>query len=316
VYITVFAALLVTLGASTFADQATKSPVQVAAELIQSLQNEEHLAAGTCGSRGNEYLNEQTVAVKLVALGDSALPFVEDALTAIETHNGEWPYVNNAWWLLHAYARLKGPAALPVFVPMLGNAKLQDLRGAVDDSIALALGLTSVVDSAVRPAPDICGYFERRDGLDLVIFSWEIGDQGMLRAHLGPQAVIALDALLKGRSWQDLPHELWRGKPGRDVAVAYRFEIPPPWAEPVEALENEAERDVRRKSASLAGDAVINTVFTDSSGKECGRHSIAFALTSPRSMSPEDFEGPGPYYFVDNSDLVDLFHVISACAAQ
>jgi hypothetical protein len=294
--------------------QTEQAPAQSADELMSLLRDEHPIGPSTCGSRGTEYLREQDAAVRVVALGSAATPQVEAAVQSIETSGGDWTH---AWWLVHVYARMKGPAAFPVLSRMMHDPRLKDLRGSFDDSAALALGLTSYVDSAVVPSFGICDPFERRHGLNLVIFAWETGDLDMLWTHLGPHAVAALDSLLAKRSWQDLRRDLSAPVSAKDVLVGYGFDVPPPWGEPYEALESKVERLVRARAMPLDEDAVLKTTFTDRSGSVCGRRSIAFATTDFRTLEHgARFEGAGSKYFVDNADLADLLHLISACAAQ
>ena len=86
--------------------QTAQAPSQSADELMGLLRDEGPVAS-TCGSRGTEYLREQDAAVRLVALGSAATPQVEAAVQSIEASHGDW---TKAWWLVHVYARLEGPA--------------------------------------------------------------------------------------------------------------------------------------------------------------------------------------------------------------
>jgi hypothetical protein len=130
-------------------------------------------AVSDCGSRKAEYLREQDAAVRLVTLGSAATPRVEAAVQSIETSSGDW---TQAYWLFHVYAGLKGPAAFPLLSRMMHDPQLKELGGSLDDAMALALGLTSYVDSTTKPLPGACAPLTARDGLDLMIFALENGD--------------------------------------------------------------------------------------------------------------------------------------------
>jgi hypothetical protein len=333
-HVSVSVALVLVLGAASATSETRKPAEQEAADLIQFFRVQKDCPVVPDPPCDQDHLQNQPAAIRLVELGAPAVPLVEDAVASMEMRPRESPFVHNAWWLLHAYARLKGPSALLLLTKMAGNPNLADLGSTLEDSIALSLGLTAYVESTVDP-PAILDQLERRDGLNQLIFAWENGDRDRLKEHLGPHAGAALDTLLKGQSWQDMRHELWRARTGRSVAVGYRFEVPPPWAEPKEPLELEAERKVRRESVSLADDAVIGTLFTNATGGECGTYRITFAVVdyaesdfvvykSPFDGRPDlkvrqfvgKFEGFGPRYLVDNTDLADLLRLIGACAEK
>jgi hypothetical protein len=228
--------LLALTGSTNAATEPNESPQQQAAALIQFFRDEAHIPVITCGSAGQEYYTEQGKAQQLVAVGNPAIPLVENALAAMELHDGAWPFTNNAWWLLHVYARLKGPAAFPLLRRMRANRK---------------------------------------------------------------------------------------------------FDVPPPWAEPKEPIELDAEMKARRESVSLPANAVIDTAFADFSGRECGKLAITFAIVesgppetshnlqphqlwqkdpSQPGRSPRKFEGFGSAFLVDNADIGDVLLVIGRCA--
>ena len=56
-----------------------------------------------------------------MSLGASAVPALEEALSSINSHNGQTKFSVNAWWLLHAYARIRGQSAFPMLSRMIVN---------------------------------------------------------------------------------------------------------------------------------------------------------------------------------------------------
>ena len=140
--------------------------------------------------------------------------------------------------------------------------------------------------------------FPPRDVLDQFILAWERNDQQWVEASLGPNAKAALQSLLNGRTWAKMRAELWRGKSDGRVAVGYRFVDSGWWSEREQPLPINLDA---RKPANP------ETLFTNSSGGECGRHSVRFLDAD---------EGNHTIYRVDNPDLGDLLHVISSCAGR
>ena len=89
------------------------------------------------------------------------------------------------------------------------------------------------------------------------------------------------------------------------VAVGYRFEIAGRWSEPDETLTDREQAFFSRKSLY----PVINTVFKDRSGGDCGRFVVRF-------QSSNDLTSLWPLYLVDNSDIEALLRMVSLCAGQ
>ncbi len=136
-------------------------------------------------------------AESLVRLGSAAVPDIEKAMDSLE------PY--GAWWLLHAYARIQGPAALPRLRAVAKSPKLASLQYVLADSIALSLGLTGYVSGP----EDFGGAFLCRaprpgDALGDFLLAWEMDGPSRLLGSLGPRGNTVLDAV---------PKELLHGKP-------------------------------------------------------------------------------------------------------
>src|SRR5206468_571240 len=105
--------------------------------------------------------------------------------------------VLNSKWLLLAYARIRGPAAYPRLRAMADNPRLRYLSGDVDQSLAIALDLTSYI-SASRIANEFvcCRSEEPRHALDQLILAWLQGNRQRMEEALGPHARLSLDSLV------------------------------------------------------------------------------------------------------------------------
>jgi hypothetical protein len=168
---------------------------------------------------------DRATARSLADIGASAVPAIEEAMDSVERQGDDSRFSFNSGWLVLAYARIRGSAALPLIRRMIGNPKLDFLQVALDQSAALSLDLTSYVSSVREPLPTLhCSRSgEPRDALDQLILGWERNDRGWLEASLGPAARAALKSLLMGRTWSMMRAALWRGK-SDGVAVGYRFD--------------------------------------------------------------------------------------------
>jgi hypothetical protein len=107
---------------------------------------------------------------------------------------------------------------------------------------------------------------EPRDVVDPFILAWERDELTQLESSLGPDGRAALETLLKERAWKALRAELWRGRYGYDIAVGYRFGVASPWALPEETLDTK-----NAASEERLGSFELDTQFTDSAGRDCGR---------------------------------------------
>jgi hypothetical protein len=283
----------------------------------------------SCG----QVVADHRAGVALAKLGDLALPDIEHELDAIETHAHNPEFGSD--WLELAYAKIKGSAAYSRLRKM--EAEADPGRQYLDRAIALSLGLTSFVSASksvtskfpyqcrkntdVNTASLIVGacrpgthaeqlmnihcdrYEEPLDALNQFIGALETNDEIFFELQLGPDAKAALDALLEGRTWDNLRAAiLQENKTPGDLAVGYRFEIPGRWSEPAETLEENSAYAGRPPSAAL------ETHFKTRSGADCGRSEVHFLLTPtdhPDSLTP---------YLVNNSDLAGLLAVIGSCA--
>lgn len=261
----------------------------------------------SCGAANGEAREDRAVARSLVRLGVLAIPDIEEALDSIERLGQQSKFATNSGWLLFAYARIEGSAAYPRLRRMIGKPELAFLQNGLDNSLALSLGLTSYVSASQVPMRiSRCRRDEPRDALDQLILAWERNDRPWLEAILGPSARAALNTLLKGRTWEGMRAELWHGDSSADVAVGYRFEVPGPWSEPEETLDDRAEHE--NATMSLANPD-LDTLFTDGAGGDCGRHRVKFLKTQVDGSAAVT-------YLVDNSDLGDLLRSIASCATK
>jgi hypothetical protein len=240
----------------------------------------------------------------LARLGDPAVHEIELELDKSERHGGD---AYGLRWLQLAYARIRGPAAYPRLRRMEGDSKRGFKRNNLDDSIALSLSLTSYVSDS-RPlvrsirctrAP------EPRDALDQVILGWQRDHRAWLEGALSPSGKSALKKLLEQRSWSEMRTDIWHAGAAGGIAVGYRFNVPGPWSEPVETLDDESASET--PVITVKGPQFeIDTTFTDRSGRPCGSKRIRFL---------EDKVGvERRSYYIDDTNVFDFFKLISACA--
>jgi hypothetical protein len=259
----------------------------------------------TCGSLVSEAAAGRSVASSLAKLGQLAVPPIEQALVRIEERGRQSGYADNAFWLLQAYAKVDGRAALSRLSAMISNPNLGFLRADLDAAAALALGSTSYVDSLRRPGVVICRHSEPRDALDEVVLAWQDDDQARLYAALGSEAKNALENAVSRTSWENLRAAFPRRRLGdAPVAVAYKFEASEAWAQPPESLD-----DHRLDASSDAPvDFNVETIFKNASGDDCGRHRVQFV--APATLGAEG------RYFVDSADIVELLGMIASCSSE
>jgi len=240
---------------------------------------------------------DRAAAASLAGLGDAAVPEIQASL-------GGFPM--NSTWLLLAYARIKGRAGYP-WLRSIGRDPAAQLRCDPDQAMALALGLTSYVSGARPPGTAIhCGRGEEpRDVLDRLILAWERNDRPQFESSLGPDARLALDALLKGRGWDAVRSEFWQGISSEDVAIGYRFVISGRWAQPEETLDHRDPGDVKQE----IGNFDVDTLLTDGAGDKCGTQPIRFLGARSR-------KGTGVRYLVNDRDLTNLLRSIAVCGSR
>jgi hypothetical protein len=246
----------------------------------------------------------------LVALGPAAIPDLEAALDLFGRQEPP-PFVSDgSGWLLMAYAKIRGRAALSRLRSMADSPQLAHRSVDLDWSLAVALDLTSYI-SASRPALDLrFGLWrEPRAALDRLILAWLIGDQQQVEDALGPHARLALDSLLARESWSDLRKALWRGATSSGCALGYRFDVPGDWSKPDATLDEGLED--RRRRGELEGvmlDPNLPTHFVGKFGVGCGSRKVSFALLQANSVQLL------PWYVVDDADVEGLLSMITGCA--
>ena len=185
---------------------------------------------------------------------------------------------------------------------MMRSPKLDSLHISLDRAIALSLGLTSYVSSGREGGPlIICRRQEPRDALDELLLALERGDRSELESTLGPEAWMALDRLLVGKSWEAVYRELWPAAPTGQHAVGYLFDIHGRWPEPEETLvENRNDGDDPLTSAEIA----LDTQFKTSTAKNCAKYLVGFKEVSQFGRVR---------YLVNNTNLGDLIQSIKTC---
>jgi hypothetical protein len=259
----------------------------------------------SCGISANS-LADLAAVDALVMQGAAALPALNDAINSMEQSGQKSPFVRNFRWLLFAYAKIQGPTAVPHLSALSTNSYLtQDFGFAIDQAIALSLGLTSYVVQSQPPLPIIrCTGLQPRDALDQLILGWERDDRSWMEASLGPASMSALTALLNGRSWTEFRSEFWPAKSESSVSVGYRFVVPSAWSEPEMSLE------FARIGQIVPEPPTLETHFTNRAGGGCGSAAITFARTqTPPSPVTSAFQ-------VNQPDIGGLLRLIGSCAAQ
>ncbi len=253
---------------------------------------------------------DRALANSLVALGSTAIPDLDSALDQIARQGEETPRPWDSRWLLYAYAKIRGPKAYQRLRTMADDPKLRFLSGPLDDSLALALLLTSYV-SVSRVAQHFFGLqVEPRYSLDSVILAWMQGNRTGMEEELGANARSSLKSLLAKRSWVDLEHHMWHGAPRSDAVIGYRFEFAGDWSQPEETLDQglQNRRRFYPNVDELPTEPKLLTQFVDKVGNKCVKREIRFVLL------PAIPEGTGFRYFVDDNDMEALLRTISECA--
>ncbi len=245
------------------------------------------------------------MARELVRLGKAAVPDLEKALNSVEKLGMNSDYGWKASWLVLAYARIQGPTAAPRLRRMTRNQGLAPMRFAVDQAVALSLGLTSYITSDPGPqSDDLCKRLEPRDALNGLLYSLIQDDPALFEASLGTNSKRVLDRLLQDKSWEAFRRELWNDSRGSEGAMGYRFDVPGRWSVPQETLEEKVEYSPG--SLGAAKTIVIDTRFTNRVGNDCGRQMIEFRLV----------DRGRPTYEIDNADIEPVLRTIASCWAN
>jgi hypothetical protein len=297
---------LLLLAPSAFGQLGTKS----VPELIASLRNTErqqnanraHIGVVGCGIT-QELLRKRSVARELGSRGEAAVPELDRVLESIERDGEDSPYFSG--WFLFAYARAQGPAAASLLVRMRRSPKLDSLQISLDQAIALSLGLTSYVSSGrVSGELIICRRKEPKDALDEFLWALARGDRAELESSLGPEAQMALDRLLEGKSWDEVHQELWPALSRGQSGLGYLFDIRGRWSEPEETIEeNRDDGDDPLTSTEVA----LESQFKTSTGKNCAKYLVRFTKVSELGRGR---------YLVDNTNLKDLISSTGVCFTQ
>lgn len=313
----VFASLCLLLAATSAGQLQRQSAGDLIKRLTyQSNRTDKHGTIGgkwfsfDCGSWLGEARDNRAIATLLAGLGSPAIPDLETAFDSIEKQGQPSPFATNAQWLLLAYAKIAGPAALPRFRRMISAPKLAFLQNDLDLAATLSLGLTSYVSGSreIVKTGHLCNRGEEpRDALNQFILAWERDDRASFEASLGPDAQTALQSLLVGRAWADMRVELWGGKSTFATALGYRFEVGGRWSRPEETLDDTDDKSLQPRSEAPE----LGALFKNAYGTDCGRQTIRFSRTG-NPIAPSVLSS----YAVNNSDLGTLLRFISYCAAN
>ena len=180
----------------------------------------------------------------------------------------------------------------------------------MENAIAISLGITSFVGSdGVAGRKFRCRAEEPRDALDELILAWEADNPSWLAEHLGPNASVAFDSLLKGRAWSELRAELWPKAIVDYAAVGYWLDTPGRWSDPNDPITERADHMIGSK---LRNSAIVTT-FVNNLGDDCGTIRIDF-IEVP--ISPDAGGATHEGYLVNTPELARLLKLVSACAAN
>jgi hypothetical protein len=307
----VITASVVNLGAfqRTTSPETQSASAAKAADLVQSLLHPRYDPAVLTKNFGREPAVDRAIAKALVALNDSALPDIEEAFNSIPAKREE--FSPSFRWLLFAYAQIRGKAACGRLRVMVENPTLRFLRGDLDQSLAIALGLTSYV-SASRVADEfICCRDEPRHSLDRLILAWMQGNRSQIEEELGPTAHSAFTSLLSKQTWITLLREMWGGEPHANAGVGFRFDRSDDWVKPEETLDSDLQ--ARRRRVNLddwPANPKIATQFVDGSGKTCRKRDVTFQRV------PKFAGSLWTKYVIDEADMPGLLRTIATCAKQ
>jgi hypothetical protein len=253
---------------------------------------------------------DRAAAGSLVALGSSAIPDLEAAFGLIEQQGP--PGALNSRWLFVAYARILGSAAYQRLRAMSEYPGLRPLYGDLDESLAVALDLTSYVSGTRIAGTALCCQFqEPRHALDQFILAWFQGNRLQMEESLGPRARPALKSLLAQRPWLELRRGMLHGAPVSRLAIGYRFDGSDDWSKPEETLDQGLQD--RRRSVDLGNlpaNPDVLTRFVDVNGGGCGSRAIRFARVA---------RAPGglrSMYVIDDTDLEGMLRLITDCTVK
>jgi hypothetical protein len=252
-----------------------------------------------CGAANAEAREDRPATEALVKMGTRAIPEIEAAFQSIEAYGQQSPFAFNSALLLSAYARIRGRDAYSRLRSMLRNPRLAFLQRGIDSAVAISLGTTSYVsDSRQLADTAVCGgVLEPRDLLDQLLAAWQRNDRHWVEGSLGPAAMGALSSSLQEATWEGQRAKLWGSNPGVGDAVGYRFVTAGWWSAPEEHLE-------MKISQRTPANPLIDTQFTNRSGRDCGSYRVKFSRA-------EEFYVK---YLIDNPDLAGLLRLIAACA--
>lgn len=276
-----------------------------ASDLIKQLSPAPGPFAGLfeCGLMEMEAAKSRAIAETLVRMGPSVLPDIENALDSIGESGKKFSV--SAPWLLYAFAKIKGLEAYPRLHRMADDLEWNFMRYALDNALALSLGLTSYLHGSLEPADFACRGPQPRGALDNLILTWERNDRTRLEASLSPSTRAILHSLLKKKRWTNLRDDLWHGRDGDGAVMGYRFDYPGRWGEPEEPLDPE---DAQQYSTKILPKVEVNTFFMTGSGQDCGEFTIKFLWIEGSQLRGR--------YVIDSSNLEELLGSIASCASR
>jgi len=194
---------------------------------------------------------------------------------------------------------------------MADSPRLRYLSGGIDQSLAVALDLTSYISaSRVGNSFLCCRPEEPRHALDQLTLAWLQGNRQRMEEALGPRGRLALSSLMARRSWLELRSEIWHGVPSSGLALGFRFVGSSDWSKPEETLDQGLQDRRRSVDEPWPEAANLITEFVGIAGRGCGSREISFvrSLGTPAWLPTK--------YLVDEPDLVTLLRTVSDCAGM
>jgi len=295
-----------TPGSLALAQRREQSPAEIIRALTYQTPgaNRHERDIIECGLIGRWDQIDRARANALVKLGAAALPELERAFDSILDRGQESPFAWNSAWLFYAYAGIRGREAYSRLEQLIESSPPEFSRFDLDISMAIALGLTSYVDSLRLPGiPLMCRSATPRDALDELIIAWERKDRVSLESALGPTAKAALQSMIENSSWEAVEARIWTSQTGHGSAVGYSFNVSGGWSQPWRTLGEPAVEETYDTAPNLVAD------FTDRTGTPCGALRVPF-VPAPRKVI---FTTP---FLVDSPNIRELLQLISACAGQ
>lgn len=297
-------ALFVSATASLFAQGRQESVPDLVASLTKPKL--------VCVIRGFTTPYERGQAMALLALGEAAIPQIEEALDSLQ--QGKTQGTCGTEWLLYTFARLRKETAYSRLKAMLSNPNLAPLSRGIENAMAVSLQLTSVVSSLGTPderpgdtRPGIAGarsfgYVMPQDSLDRFLLGWIRDRKEDLEASLTPEARDTLRQAVTLRMWNSLRRSFREGLKGQVVEIGYRLRLPPGR---VDFPGPESPIDFNPPYQK----EISGRVEFYSQGKNCAQQEVRFVDSTARTEDPSEHI----WRYLIATDAATLLNTLRGC---